>query len=226
MHDAASGQPARMKLALTKHLWFHKHATKVRQGLSGVRRSYALRAWRELAEKYPPALKALVKVRNEAQRAVWKRNDPWPSFADVRSINDYLGDSTRTVALFRALHERSPGRAKRVYHGAEEALYQAGEFKLCNNYLDPSERFNTIRRTYRVNLRLAKDPTIGADFAGFARRSFEDKTTRLVSLLALNDRLSEARQIARRALRVLPDDEFQKNLASAVKGNFKPSDLK
>src|SRR5687768_4209426 len=105
----------KLKLALTKHLWFHKHATRLQQSLSGVRRSYALRAWRDLAAKYPPALKALVKVRNETQRAVWKRTDPWPSFADARSINDYLDDSTRTVALFRALHKRSPRRAKRVY---------------------------------------------------------------------------------------------------------------
>jgi hypothetical protein len=214
MHDAASGEPERMRLALTKHLWFHKHALKLRQGLSGVRRSYALGDWRDLAEKYPPALKALVKARNEAERAVWKRNDPWPSFADVSSINDYLNESTRTVALFRALHKRSPRRAKRVYHGAEEQLFQAGEFKLCNHYLDPSHRFKTIRRTYRVNLGLAKDPTIGADLVRFAQRSFTDKTTRLVALLALNGRHAEAREIARKAVRVWPDGQFRKSLAS------------
>jgi hypothetical protein len=218
MHDAASGEPDRMKLALAKHLWFHKHAARLRQGLSGVRRSYALHAWRDLAEKYPPAMKALVKARNEAQRAVWKRRDPWPSFADVRSINEYLEEPDRTVSLFRALHKRSPRRAARVYHGAEEALFRAGEFNLCNSYLEPLGRFATIRRTYRVNLRLAKDPTIGADHVQFAQSSFADKATRLVSLLALNGRVSEARQIARRALRVWPDDQFQKSLASAAGG--------
>lgn len=214
MHDAASGQPDRMRLALIKHLWFHKHAIRLGQGLSGVRRSYALSAWRDLAEKYPPALKALVKVRTEAERAVWKRNDPWSAFADVSSINDYLNESSRTVALFRALHKRSPHRARRVYHRAEEQLFRAGEFKLCNHYLDPSDRFKTIRRTYRVNLRLAKDPTIGADLVRFAQRSFTDKTTRLVVLLDLNDRHAEAREIARKAVRVWPGGQFQKNLAS------------
>lgn len=221
IHDAASGQPGRMKLALAKHLWFHNNAVKHRQSLSGVRRSHALRAWRDLAEKYPPARKALVKARNEAQRAVWKRKDPWPSFADVRSINEYLGESARTVSLFRSLHKRSPRRARGVYLGAEEALFRAGEFKLCNNYLEPSERFATIRKTYRVNLRLAKDPTIGADFVQFAQCSFADKTTRLVSLLALNGRVSEARQIARRALRVWSDAQFQKSLASATESQLK-----
>jgi hypothetical protein len=213
MLDAAAG---RVDLALMKHLWFYKHATRLRPSLLGVRRSYALRAWRDLAENYPPARRALVKVRNEARKAVWKRRDPWHAFADFRSINQYLGEERRTVVLFRALHKRSPRRASRVYHGAEEALYCAGEFKLCNTYLEPSERFTNIRRTYRVNLRLAKDPTIGSDFEEFARTSFAEKVTLLVTLLALNNRIAEARQIARKALRVWPDEQFKKSLVATA----------
>ncbi len=155
--DAAAG---RSRLALIKHLWFHKNAVKLDRSLSAVRRSHALSAWRDLATKYRPALRALVKARNEAERVVWRQRDPWPAFHDLTSINEYLGEVKRTVSLFRALHKRSPRRAKRVYLGAEEALFQAGEFRLCNDYLEPLDRFNTIRRNYRVNLRLGACSTI------------------------------------------------------------------
>jgi hypothetical protein len=217
MADATAG---RARLALVKHLWFHKNAIKLRPSLSGVRRSYALSAWRNLGAKYLPALRELVKARNEAERAVWRQRDPWPAFHDLKSINEYLGEVKRTVSLFRALHKRSPRRAKRVYSGAEEALFRAGEFQMCNHYLRPLDRFGTIRRTYRVNLRLAKDPTIGANFVEFAQSSFMDKATRLVALLALNNRVSEAHEIARKALRVWRDEQFKAKLAAAKCGRL------
>jgi hypothetical protein len=218
MLDAAAGWE---RLALLKHLWFHKNATKLRPSLSGVRRSYALRAWRDLGEKYSPARRALVIARNEAERAVWRQRDPWPAFHDLKSINEYLGEVNHTVSLFRALHKRSPRRAKRVYSGAEEALFRAGEFQLCSHYLEPLDRFGTVRRTYRVNLRLAKDPTIGADHVEFAQSSFMEKATRLVELLALNNRIPEARDIARKALRVWPSEQFKARLATATNGKLK-----
>lgn len=215
--DAAAG---RSRLALIKHLWFHKNAVKLDRSLSAVRRSHALSAWRDLAKKYRPALRALVKARNEAERVVWRQRDPWPAFHDLTSINEYLGEVKRTVSLFRALHKRSPRRAKRVYLGAEEALFQAGEFRLCNDYLEPLDRFNTIRRNYRVNLRLAKDPAMGADYVEFAQNRFADKTIRLVALLALNNRLPEAHDIARKDLRVWPNEQFKTKLAAATNGKL------
>jgi hypothetical protein len=148
---------------LLKHIWFHKNAMRIDQSLSGVRRSYALRAWSDLAQKYPPAHAAMVRIRNAAESSVWKDKNPWQAAHDLSSLNEYLNNEPRTAALFISLNRKAPRRAERIYSLAEPLLIQMHEYKLCGRYLDPAYRFSTIRRGYRVNLRLSKDPTIVSD---------------------------------------------------------------
>ncbi len=217
MRDSVEG---RYELALLKHLWFHRHATKIRPSLSGVRRSYALSAWTQLCGKYAPAHAALLRVRNSAARAVWKDRDHCHAFHDFVSINEHLAEEQLTAALFSKLDRRSPKLAKQVYSLAEPALIRAGDYRLCGKYLEPSDRFSRIRKTYRVNLRLAKDPSIGPDHIQFAQRSFADKATRLIALLSLNGRVDEAKRIGRRARGVWDNDEFHFRIACAERGEF------
>jgi hypothetical protein len=172
--DAAAG---RHELALQKHLWFHNNALKLQPSLSGVRRSYALSAWRKLADVYPPAMQELRKASDAARRAARSSPDAWHPFADFLSIKEYLGEEIKTVRFFKWLHRNAPKKAERVYHGTEEALVRAGEFALCGRYIRGEERFKQIRKLYRVNLRLSRDPKIGADYADFARRSFSEKNS-------------------------------------------------
>jgi hypothetical protein len=51
--------------SLQKHLWFHDHALEHQQALAGVRLSFALAYWLELAACYPEAMQALTAVRVE-----------------------------------------------------------------------------------------------------------------------------------------------------------------
>ena len=215
--DAAAG---RHKLALQKHLWFHNNALTFKAGLSGVRRSYGLSAWRKLADIYPPAMRELRKARDSARRAARIRPDVWHPFADFLSINEYLGEEIKTVQFFKWLDKNAPERAEDVYHGAEEALVRAKEFELCGRYIKGEERFMKIRKLYRVNLRLARDPEVGADYADFARKSFSEKTVRLVALLVRNRREPEAKKIVTRAKRIWPDKSFATRLTLAMRGQF------
>ena len=48
----------RYELALEKHVWFHENALTFRPSLAGVRLSYALDDWLQLAARYPPALES------------------------------------------------------------------------------------------------------------------------------------------------------------------------
>jgi hypothetical protein len=219
IQDAAKSRP---NLALQKHLWFHKRSTKLTPSLSGVRLSYALSAWNKLAETYHPARTALLRARNAAARAARKDRDPWQMFHDVSSINSYLKRPEHTIAQFLAFHRRSPNKADRIYNLAEPLLFEAGEFKICAKYLQPSERFAQIKRTYQVNLRLAKDPTLGRNLVQFAQKTFAEKTTRLIALLSLNARGAEAKQLARKAQRVWRNKEFHRQLALALRK--KPAD--
>ena len=127
------------------------------------------------------------------------------------------------MRLFKWLHKNAPQKAERVYNGTEEMLVRAKEFGLCGCYIGGEARFTQIRKLYRVNLRLSRDPTIGADHADLARVSFSEKTIRLVALLALNGREAEARRIVARAKRVWPDKALAVNLVLALRGQFDAS---
>ena len=65
--DRASGN---YESALQKHLWYHRNALKHDGAQYGVRLSFALSDWADLASKYPPALTALLKERDNAESKV------------------------------------------------------------------------------------------------------------------------------------------------------------
>lgn len=65
---AAAGRHAE---ALRDLLWFHEHALDLEPSLYGLRLSFALGAWKDLADVYPPAMAELraAKRRGEARCA-------------------------------------------------------------------------------------------------------------------------------------------------------------
>src|SRR5688572_28631028 len=103
--DSVAG---RYELALEKHLWFHHNALRLCPSLSGVRRSYALSAWKDLADKYLPAMKALRKTRDDARNGArtQKGRAAQQQYADFEAINEYLDEEPKTVRFFKWLHKR------------------------------------------------------------------------------------------------------------------------
>src|ERR1700748_254386 len=83
--------------ALRKHIWYHNHALEINPAQYGVRLSFALGDWMELARNYPPALAALKKIRDQKTRKLLNATKDRELFHDVQSINRRLNDTTATV---------------------------------------------------------------------------------------------------------------------------------
>jgi hypothetical protein len=49
--------------ALQRISWFYEHVLEHDPSMDGVRNSFALGYWKDLCDVYPPAMKALVKLR-------------------------------------------------------------------------------------------------------------------------------------------------------------------
>jgi hypothetical protein len=216
--DAAAG---RYRVALERLVWFHENAIRLQPSLSGVRQSYALRAWKHLGDKYPPAKTALRKARDTARHGACtqKGRAAGQSYADFAAINDYLDEESKTVRLFKWLHKHRPKIARDVYHRTEEELARANEFKLCGAYIDSVEQFSRIRHQFRLNMRLARKE-FGIEHEEYAYKAFSEKTARLVALLTLNGRTKEAKQVVARAKRVWSSEKFSQRLELAQKGQF------
>ncbi|MBX7210600.1 MAG: hypothetical protein K1X78_19995 [Verrucomicrobiaceae bacterium] len=101
--------------ALERHEWFHHHALEHHPAYYGVRLSFALSAWKELGEKYPPALESLRLVRDDGRSKLRAGNASDELFHDVVSINHTLEEDDSTMALFREIEASVSDVAKRRF---------------------------------------------------------------------------------------------------------------
>ncbi len=190
----------RYALALEKHVWFHENALDIRPSLTGVRTSFALFDWRQLANEYPPALEKLQQVRDRAAEAV-RNGSGFDAFRDFAGINRALGEQHRTIELFKWLDVNDPSAAESAYIVAEDVLVAAAEYTLCGKYIGGIDSYFDAEYRYRIKLRAADDGSVGSDMNYRARKKFSYEIALQVALLVKNDKSAEASEIVDRALR-------------------------
>ncbi len=213
--------------ALAKHVWFHENALKYAPAMYGVRLSFALSYWLNLANLYPPALTKLKAVRDDAATRVRNGFGPREAFIDFAAINRELKEAGQTKDLFLWLDSNSPETARQVFDSAEPALIQAKEYQLCGKYLDPDRSFHRIADLYRETKRIAKDSA--SEMGEYSKvleehsnKSFANEAATLVALLVLNDRQADAKRIAAEALKESDDPALKETLPKALKGELPP----
>ncbi|CAN5794393.1 hypothetical protein BH23PLA1_BH23PLA1_41610 [soil metagenome] len=211
-------QAKRFETALAKHVWFHDNALSIRPSLYGVRLSFALAYWAELAEQYPPALTKLKEMRDQARQEVLEGNDVRESFHDMNAINRQFGEPAATKEVFETLDAKNPELAKQVFDLAKPALVRAKAYSLLGKYVDPKADFALITLTYSAGKKRADDPRFGARHLDFANKKFANDVTTLVAILAVNDRTEEAEAIAKSARAEWEDRAFHDGLEQALAG--------
>ena len=129
--------------ALEKYIWFHDHALDADRSLVGVRLSYAISEWVDLAEVYPPARSALESVRDAKAELLAQGTYDVSLFHDVASINRALGQVDRTSDLFKSIANADPGIAAKCFHVALESLVRMKEFDLARSFMsDPRKEID------------------------------------------------------------------------------------
>ena len=209
--------------ALAKFLWFHHNALRHDRALVGVRLSFALGCWLQLADVYPPARAALLRTRDETEAAF--RGDPsrLDLFHDLAALNRQLGDGLRTADEFAAVARQNPAAAERLYGVAEPFLVGAGRYEECGPFLDPPKRLRLARELYKATIEFEAARPEGQDQPPKrARRRYRQKIATLVGLLKLNGRADEAARVREEALAVLDDEEFRALLDAAMSGHLPP----
>jgi len=128
---ADAGQHAK---ALERHEWYHENALRVDRAQYGVRLSFALSDWKELADKYPPALASLKAIRDRDAKALEDGTAKAILFNDVVSINETLDEVPATIALFKRLDTKQPALAQKCFAYAREELLARGEAEIFAKY--------------------------------------------------------------------------------------------
>lgn len=205
--------------ALAKHLWFHRNALSYRPSLYGVRLSFALSEWRELAERYSPALEALRGVRDESAARLKAGTGSRGDFHDLSSINENLGVEKETAELFAWLDLNRPGLAKQAYGIAQRALVMTRNYALCGKYLDPAGETERMLELHGHHERMIARSRFGEEMRAFARQSLANNAATLVALLVVNERPAEADEVMAAVLKAVPDEDLRAALGKARKGS-------
>ena len=121
----------RYEEALDILIWFHDHALEFDQAYYGVRLSFALGYWVELAQAYPKAMDALLEMRDRKTAAILKGDGNRDLFHDVEAINESLQMESRTYDLFRAIHCAFPVLAEDCASLALPAIVTAKDYRLA-----------------------------------------------------------------------------------------------
>lgn len=200
--------------ALERHMWFHEHALEHQPSYYGVRLSFALGAWMELGEKYPPALAALEAVRDRDSARLYDGDPSDHLFHDVVALNRTLHDDSATFTLFRHFEGTDPTVASRRFRFLiDEAFEDTPE--LFMKYVDDleayfeaiSERHVSMNRSFRQAMsryREANPDYVAARKTQFERfdQKFQDAATKLGEMAVARGQHEVAIRISDRAATV------------------------
>jgi len=210
--------------ALDEYVWFHQHALAEDRALVGVRLSYGLFYWMELAKVYPPAGAALEAQCDRHAAALLDGSGGKQAFHDLAAINVHLGDAARTYAVFRELLARDPELAQVCSGRAMDAIIDAGDFALAGRFL-PDPEASVRRASAGLNRDVANRrvraftaaPRIKSDILNYAK-----EVKRIATVLDGCGRQAEARRITRLAADLIPATTIRRAVRAALRPGARP----
>ena len=149
--------------ALECHLWFHENALEHEPAFYGVRLSFALGAWQELGEKYPPALAALIDVRDRESAKLYDGHLCDDLFHDVVALNHTLHADDATFAMFEYFEKIDPALASRRFRFLIDMAFESAPTlfmkyvddleayfeKICEIHVSMTQSFHEVMTNYR-----------------------------------------------------------------------------
>jgi hypothetical protein len=128
--------------ALADFLWFHRNALEHERAYYGVRLSFALAYWKELAEVFPRAGEVLQAVRDEAaSELLCGRGEARELFNDAAAIDHQLGRMNDTYKLFAELHGKDLARTSNYADIALPCVVEAGDWHLAMQIMPHPEQY-------------------------------------------------------------------------------------
>lgn len=196
--------------ALDAHLWFHE-ASKNSPAMAGVRLSFALSSWLELAESFSPALDALKAVGAEDKNLLLSGDGDFGNFLDLSAINRTLNSDQETLDLFLTLYKRNSKQIEMYYRVAEDLLIEAGRYDIVSKYIgDPIVKFENLRYMREMNISHAESSERNKSFlVESANDQYIDGVLKLIKVCVAIGKSDAAIEVQKRALVYLASDQIR-----------------
>lgn len=199
---AAAG---RYEEALRDYIWFHEHALEHEPSLYGVRLSFALWYWMELANEYPEARTALKRIRDVKTARLLNAEANRDLFHDVESINERLQNEEATYELFSALDRAQPEFAAVCADLAMPAIVKAEDFEMARRYTpSPGDVLRRYSEALNQDIEaLEREPPSKAPRLEAYVQIYVRRVRLLLTILRGNNESPEADAVAVRALELV-----------------------
>jgi hypothetical protein len=197
--------------ALIQHIWFHQASKKVPH-LGGVRNSYALSAWVELAKEYPPALVELKKIRASNKKILLAGQGGFDEFQEFAAINRALGEDSRTIKMFLVMDERYPEKSSSYYIASEDLLAESKMYEICGKYIpDPLERFEQVRESREFGLKIAEKYSFFSKWRHkrWANQRYLKSVVLIIEASKATNRHKQALEVQKQALAYFPHESIE-----------------
>ena len=192
--------------ALERHVWFHDHSLEHERAMAGVRLSFALMDWKKLGDVYPPALKRMEEIRNAKQNILLGGKGDDSLFQDVTSLNGTLGETQKSIELFKKIESKNSQRAAKLWLYIQDTVFELGEYDIAKRYVkDFSKNYKIAYADY-----LRQDALFeGADEKNWNKKNFVKKCIQLITVADMTGHPDMASEIKKKALEVVDDAEIQ-----------------
>ncbi len=151
--DAEEGRYAE---ALAGYIWFFQNSLAESNRHAGPRLSYLIFDWLNLGKRYPEALQALYKIRDEAAGSLLEGKSDRHAFHDVEAINDRLGRLDLTYQLYMAIRDKQPDLAESCANLALPSMIEARDFQLAATVMGDFEK-RVVQACEQVNYHVRID---------------------------------------------------------------------
>lgn len=220
-------QDGRLSQAAEKYLWFHEHVLERDRSMTGVRLSFALADWTDLARRYPPAMEQLLAVRDRSLAKVDAGGSAGQmALGEVIHINARLRAHESTRDAFARFAQRDPVLAERELLEALPALIAVNEFGLASKHLRVEfvlSRMEGLYRSFqRAPLKLSDERK--ALMLSSQQRYIDVKLGRAVLVLVKDGRHAEAEQVVVRGRALLGPEARAHHMTEALRGIAPPDD--
>lgn len=215
------------ELAHAKYLWLFEHSVEHNKSFGAVRLTSVISGWGELGKIYEPAKSAIFLKRDEAAEVALNAEQPFEAMHELASINRNFDEDDNTRDVFLILEQKNPERAKQAYFAVRDPLLRLEDFETLGRYIkDPEEDLDRVTYSYRHTRRLAKDPRFDNRMLDTAERQLTRGISALIVTLVKNDRVDEAKEIAKAARTQSDSPEYQTAIDDALNGKFTEGRLK
>lgn len=209
--------------AAVRHRWYHENALRHLPAHSGVRLSFALHDWYELARRHPPAMQDMLAAQQKAMQMTQQGGpDARDAFGDLTAFAEVLGDAQPVASTFAWLDANRPADARRLLLSALPALVTANEPALAVRYLDVDEWLRRNRGTFELLSQHSSPGERPVDRRRQAQEFVDRQAAFAVAAMVKAGRPAEAGDMVKQLRRTLGDDAKMASCDDALRGHAPP----